>query len=847
MKYDVFCFKGTDDKSCASENSPSTVSTAPTHPGVTGNNNLTALGMRMAMGLPIITVPLEEDPGVTSAEGRGTFPGTAVGAERLPSPSAPGLVEPEPTGPWLTPNVWSLEALTESAPTVEQPARPTSTKAAGFTRKSSTLPARAEPLLTSHPVSPGLGKDTTEVADSSGSPGGREPFTKSAGQNPLTLEDHRTGHQSGMDFPAIRSTVLPFPTSLLPDNGLQVAATGAELQANPVTEIPLTTGVQGTNSEPDVDLTTVGSTAPPAPPTSVSSPTLNEAEGRRVYTEPVGEVPWSLEFTNPELISDTASTTTDGTSLPSLPSMLLDNSLRYNTKAPKARDESNSLHSHSAPGDPESVSGVTTSQVPESTGALTTVGMLHDGMPQTPMTPNPPELAEEVVSSTGILGTEILLNHQAVGIPGGTGVLSSSPSPTDLSVESGSTPEGSGPVDHPLDLATVTVSGTMWRPSDSPSPEPRHVGSGITPEILDLFPTEVFLDYSTDLGHEIGPAISVSPEPAFFFGESGSIPDALSSETQETATTSSSEFIISTELATGPTSRPPEVSTSKRTFAPPVRSTPQAGELDLTWSDNPPDHPWAVPLPSVTTQELVTSALLPSPEMPSVGLADTTEERGEEAHPTEPPPRTEVQPKHYNPGLTDTPRAYTTPAFGPTTSPLTTTSRVHQVSLFTVGQQQNAQPNITKASDRIIRNERLDTQPEGTAVGEKPPEAPLDWLIVAAIIVSLLIILLGGVMIIYSKRLCGRKKSLMITRQGEDGVASMEKGAANGRGGDESKHGEPKADAKGSDEWIQLIDKENVEVTPESAEATKLMRREESGELSDIEVTATTQEQENRS
>lgn len=83
----------------------------------------------------------------------------------------------------------------------------------------------------------------------------------------------------------------------------------------------------------------------------------------------------------------------------------------------------------------------------------------------------------------------------------------------------------------------------------------------------------------------------------------------------------------------------------------------------------------------------------------------------------------------------------------------------------------------------------------------------------------------------------------MITTQGEDGATAMEKGTANGRGGDASKQGELNDGAKRSDEWIQLINKDNMEVVPEAAEATKLMRRDESG----VEVTATTQEQSHKS
>ncbi|XP_059831410.1 mucin-2-like [Hypanus sabinus] len=699
------------------------------------------------------TVPLAED--------RGVFTGTTVGAAE---PFAPVQ-----TDPWTTAVLPLSETLTESASPSVRLTRLTSATAPGFTRKAILSLTRPEHLLNSLSGSPSTRTHTIGVVDGSGSAAGREPYSESTGQTPLTWDDHMTKPTSETDLPTTGSTALPSPPSLpLDDRQAVNLGTEAELRANHVTEIPFSAELQ---SEPEVGFATIRRTALPSPLASDSSPTLAATQERKEHTRLISEVPSELELVKAEPHSDSVSVTTGSTTPPSPPTAPVDNSLRYNKEVYSPKGESNSLNSHSDPtdfsefqlsteGDPESASGLFTS-------------------------------------------------HRL----------------TNLS----------------FDPAAVTVLDTTWAPSSSPSSESRGqpADSGNTPEILDFSPTEIRLDHSTGLSNELRLAASASAETSVPFGESGSTSDILSLETQETATRFSQEITINIELATEPSSQPPDINTSKRTFDPPVGSTLQAVDFDLTRSVRPPDHSSAVAMPFVTTQEPVTSTLPPSPEVPPIVPSTTAKKK---VNQVESSPHTTVQPTHTSPELSGTTEVYSTIVFGPTTSSPIATSQVYQVSSSTVGQEQKAQPNITKGSDNNLLPEK---QPEPTAMGKKSAEAQLDWLIVAAIVVSLLIILLGGVMIIYSKRLCGRKKSLTITKPGEDGITAMEKGASNGRGEGAARQGELKAEAKESDEWIQLIDKNNLDIIPESTEAAKLMRRDESGELPNIEVTTTAQDQVN--
>ncbi|XP_072905233.1 uncharacterized protein [Hemitrygon akajei] len=606
------------------------------------------------------------------------------------------------------------------------------------------------------------------------------------------------------------------------------SAAGREPYTESTGQTPLPWDDHMTKPTSGTDFPTIGSTALPSPPSLPldDSQAVNLGTEAELRANHVTEIPFSAELqSEPEVGFATIRSTAHPSPLASDSSPTL--------AATQERKEHTGLVSE-VPSELEVIKAE-----PHSDRVLITTGG--------PTPPSPP---------TALVDNSLRYNTEEYSPKDESNSLNSHSDPMDFSEFQLSTegdPESASGLftSHRLtnlsfDPAAVTVLDTTWAPSSSPPSESRGqpADSGNTPEILDFSPTEIRLDHNTGLSNELRLAASASAETSVPFGESGSTSDILSLETRETATRFSQEITINIELATEPTSQPPDINTSKRTFDPPVGSTLQAVDFDLTRSVRPPDHSSAVAMPFVTTQEPVTSTLPPSPEVPPIVPSTTAKKEvvHEMVNQIEPSPHTTVQPKHTSPELSGTTKVYSTIVFGPTTSSPITTSQVYQVSSSTVGQEQKAQPNITKGSDNNLPTEK---QPEPPAMGKKSAEAPLDWLIVAAIVVSLLIILLGGVMIIYSKRLCGRKKSLTITKPGEDGVTAMEKGASNGRGEDAARQGELKPEAKESDEWIQLIDKNNLDIIPESTEAAKLMRRDESGELPNIEVTTTAQDQVN--
>ncbi|XP_078271189.1 uncharacterized protein cd44b [Rhinoraja longicauda] len=849
-KYDVFCFRGTDGRSCAT-------STIPPHPRLNSNYDLpTSSWTDMAIGIHDEHDSIESTVDSSSGD-PGFITDTSTETGRRPLSLAPGPVERQSGSsaraePQSTRELSPIAVLTELFLSVEQPFRAAPTVTAASTTTVNAPPTSTGHVSTNYPDftrSPGQQWSTTEAVESSGSSGGRELHTETPSPTAFKWEDHDPDHptEHSTEFPSSGSNLLSFPSTLFLYNDMQVnSASEEEVQVHPVGEVPWTTDFRGTKSKADVDITAIGSTPSPFPLTSDGSRTFNVVKGREKDIEPLEGGPSTLAFTEPG--SSTALITIGSTAPPFLTTVFMDSSHEQDKKVNNPKDKSNSLDFYpileqsqeNTQGEPETLSGVATSQVPEAPENPMTFGMHVDGLHSNPMTPNPAEMLEEMIRSTEIFDLEIQLDQREADIPSGTGKFSSSPTPTDLTMDSGSTFEGSAPVGLPLDLATVPVLPATWLPSKSPSPEPRGSpeDSGSTPEAFDVESTEVLLDFSAELGNEL--AISVSPEPTVLFVESGSTPDGLSSESQDTIMGFSSEFTIRTELMAAHTGYPSSTD-SKRELGPLVHSTLQTGDPDWTLPETSPGHSPTVAMPFVPTPDPVTSAPPLSSAAPSVGLSPTAHREHNVTHPEATPSTTTVQSKLTTPGLRDATRSHTAPDLGSTVSPPSTTGRVHQMSPFTVGKQQKAQPNFTKAPEPNLL-EKVWNEPATTAVGEKSPAVTLDWLIVTAIIASLLIILIGGVMIIYSKRLCGKKKSLTITRQGEDGAAVMEKGTANGRGGDASTQGELNAGAKPSDEWIQLIDKDNMEVVPEAAEATKLMRRDESGELSDVEVTATTQE-----
>uniref|UniRef100_UPI00398F1F38 CD44 antigen-like n=1 Tax=Pristiophorus japonicus TaxID=55135 RepID=UPI00398F1F38 len=489
----------------------------------------------------------------------------------------------------------------------------------------------------------------------------------------------------------------------------------------------------------------------------------------------------------------------------------------------------------------ESKSAATSSQPSEPTQQPTKFEIGRAGTALIRATTNTTNLAEEIGTSTGMLSSEHLLDHRAVGTPG----RKEPPSPTDLTVESGSAPDtlSSDPANVLLDLIAVTVLDANGIPPNSPSPDLSGllVESGSTPEMQSSEHTEAPSVGNTVTGNNRKLAISTSSDTAVLFVESGSTPEILKSESLTSVVDTFPDFPVTTAVGM-PTSQ--QTATSSRIESDlPVRPTVQSVGADQTPSERLSGYLSTASMPSSTTPDPLTS-LHHSPQVSSVVLPINADNKQETKPTTASSNQTTVQSKLTTPGRADPTRIDSTPGSGPTATTLTATNRVTQMSSFTVGTQQKAKPTSAKTSDLIILDDgpHLKSQPSTTAVGEKRPEASLDWLIVVAIVVSLLIILIGGAVIIYSKRLCGRKKSLVITRERDDNAAIVENG--NGRDVEED---DLKANIKKSDEWIQLMNKDNVEAVPEAAEAARLMSGNESGEPSNRGMKAATQEAEDKS
>ncbi|XP_067902915.1 CD44 antigen-like isoform X2 [Heterodontus francisci] len=423
----------------------------------------------------------------------------------------------------------------------------------------------------------------------------------------------------------------------------------------------------------------------------------------------------------------------------------------------------------------ESMSGATSTRDSETTQKPTMFEMRTGGTSSNPMTPNPTDLPKENATSIGMFSSKLLPDQRAVSMPNRKETFSISPSPTDLTVESGNIPEtlssesakvhldlmsvtvldtkwipssspspdtssllvesGSTPeilssesAKVHLDLMSVTVLDTKWIPSSSPSPDTSSllVESGSTPEILSSEPTEAFSGYSTVLGNNKGPSIWSSPDPRVLFVESGSTPEILKAESLVSVAGLSPDFTVTTEVS--------GISTNQQT-APgsrgksdlPVRSTLQGVEVKQTLSERFSGYLSTTAMPYPTTPDRLTSPLHHSPDVSSV-VFPINDNNMQEINPTTAfSKQTMVQSKLSIPGLADTTRIYSTPDFRLTASSRATTNRVTQTSSFTVGTQQKAKPTNTKTSDLVI----LDNEPSrksrpSTDVGEKTLEASLD-------------------------------------------------------------------------------------------------------------------------
>ncbi|XP_078404959.1 uncharacterized protein LOC144684706 isoform X1 [Cetorhinus maximus] len=547
--------------------------------------------------------------------------------------------------------------------------------------------------------------------------------------------------------------------------------------------------------------------------------------------------------------SDTGFTILDSIAQPSPSAVISGNALGINTTMGSTKVtvnrsdflptlEGSSMLQTNTESEHENMSDVNSTWSPETT-QKPTMFEHGGGSSSIPMTPNPTEIPEETTTSTAMFTPELLLDHRAVEMPDGE--ETSSP---DLTVGIGSTPKSlsSESAKVHLDLMTVTVFDTKWIPSKAPSPDPSGMllESGSTSEILSSEPTETLSEYSTALGDNRRFSISASPDPAVLFVESGSTPEILRSETLGF----SPDFTVTTDgvrISTSQQATPGSRGESDL----PARATLQDVDVVQTPSERLPAYLSTAAMAPSTIPDRLTSPLLHSSEMSSIDFQINVDDKREIKPTIISSKQSTPQLKLITPGLADTTRVYSTSDFGWTATSRTTTNQITQMSLLTVGTQQYDEPSSTEISDLVIvdNGPSLKLQPTTTDVGEKPPGVSLDWLIVVGIIVSLLIIVIGGLVIIYSKRLCGRKKSLPITRPRGDNAAIME----NGNGRDLVEECGLKADIKRSDEWIQLMNKDDVKIVSEPAEAARLMNGEESGEPSNRETIRATQEEEAKS
>ncbi|XP_072447946.1 uncharacterized protein cd44a [Chiloscyllium punctatum] len=560
----------------------------------------------------------------------------------------------------------------------------------------------------------------------------------------------------------------------------------------------------------------------------------------KLYNESNKETKNQVTETKLEHRSETDLTTIDSITHSSLSALISDNPLEVNvtmihTKVHKdasdfrlTSEDSLLLQTNTESGRKEVV-GVTATRSSETTQKPTMVGIHRVGTVSMPVTPNPTELPQETVAGTRLSYSEPMVNDRVngeVSIP-------VSLSPTYLPTETGSISEivSSESAQVHLDQLKVTALDARLIPSvAAPSDSPEN---GSASEVLTTEPTEMLREHSTDLGGHQRFSLTASPAPVDLFTESGDGPTVmLRSETARPALRLSPNLTVVTGIARISTIQPANPGSKWESHSAAMGTVSQDVRVKPAPSVRPSGYLSKATTSSPTRVDHPTSPLLQLSEMALTDIPSTSKEKHKVKLMSPSSRRNTVLLRLMTTGLPHTIRTHD---FGQSATSQTMTNPI------TV---QDAKPNSTKITDRFILDDRfglkLQTPPP---VGEKPPEASFDWLIVVGIIGSLLIIIFGGLLTAYSKRLCGRKKSLAITRPQDDNAAIMDNG--NGRHlVDESG---VKADIKRSDEWIQLMSKDNVEVVSESAEATRLMSGEESGEPSEREMLTATAAEEDRS
>ncbi|XP_072374918.1 uncharacterized protein cd44b isoform X1 [Scyliorhinus torazame] len=792
--FDVFCFNATEYENCGSQISSSTLS--PAEPAITRTNIIPNIsGKSMISSLQIT----REYPLVTSAKSHDIATGIAMVAESETATRSPGSAESSPHN--------SSESDIHST-------APSSVGNSGLPEKQPTRPESR--------VTPGI---TVKL----------DPLS-------ITL---------GYAVNSLRKTTLAMRASQ--------SAGDMTPHIGPRRIIPLIIKNQVTEAKPehhsDTDLTTRGSITQPPPSIVISGniPGINATIGSNKVSVDYSDFPPTLK----------------GSSM-----------LQTNTESER-----------------ENMSGVTSTW---SNTQEPTIFERRDGTSAIPPTPNPTELPAEITTRPGIFIPKSPLDHRTFKKPdiGTNRTVTESP---ELIVERGSTPEllSSESAKIHLDLMTATVFETKWVPFKASSPDPSGltVESGSTSEILSSEPTETLSEFSTVLGDNKRFSISASPEPTILFVESGSTPEILKSEPKGLVEGFSPDFTVTTDVARIPTRQqttpglreksdlparttlqdvvieqtpskglPIYLSTAVMSsaipdrFTSPLFNSPKVPLVPINANDKREIHPLTTSSKQSTGQlrlpiylstaamsssaipDRLTSPLFHSPKMPLVPI-NANDKR--EIHPltTSSKQSTGQLLKLTTPGSANTTRIYSTSDFGWAATSRTTNNQITQTLLLASGRPEYAEPTGTE-TDLIILDDvpSRKLQPTTTAVGEKPPEVSLDWLIVVGII-ALLLIVIGGLLIAYRKRLCGRKKSLAITRPREDNTAIME----NGNRRDLVEECGLKADIKRSDEWIQLMSKDDVEVVSESAEAARLMSGEESGEPSNREMMPATQEEGNKS
>ncbi|XP_060694693.1 CD44 antigen-like isoform X2 [Hemiscyllium ocellatum] len=527
--------------------------------------------------------------------------------------------------------------------------------------------------------------------------------------------------------------------------------------------------------------------------------------------------------------SETDLTTVDSIAHSSPSALISDNPLEVNammlhTKVHKdasdfrlTSEDSLMLQTNTESGRKEVV-GVTTTRSSETTQKPPVVGIHRVGTASMPVSPNSTEQPQETVAGTRLAHSEPVVNDRVNGeVP-----IPVSLFPTYLSTETGSISEmvSSESAQVHLDQVTVTaldarLTPSVVAPSDSPE-------NGSTLEVLT---TEVLREHSTDLSGHQRFSLTASPAPADLFTESGDGPTAmLRSETPRPTLRLSPNLTATTGIARISTIQPANPGSKWESHSAATGTVSQDVRVKPAPSVRPSGY-----LSKATTSSS-TSVDHPTSQLSEMTLNDIPSNSKEK----------------HNVKLMGPSSRRTTFLLRLMTTGLPHTIRTHEFGQSATSQTMinpitAAKPNST---DQITLDDRfglkLQTPP---TVGEKPPEASFDWLIVVGIIGSLLIIIFGGLLTAYSKRLCGRKKSLAITRPQDDNAAIMD----NGNGRDLVDESGVKADIKRSDEWIQLMSKDNVEVVSESAEASRLMSGEESGEPSEREMLTATAAEEDRS